>query len=133
MSLRSRLKDVQEIDGVTFRMTLCTRYAVSRCGKVLGRTGRVLKPKTQGKYLIVSYQSDDGCIRHKYVHRLIAEVWVVRPAGRDYVNHMDGNTNNNASDNLEWCTAKHNTQHAIATGLTYNLPKKGQQGFQCRA
>lgn len=133
MSLKSRLKEVQEIEGVTFKLTACTRYAVSQCGRVLGRMGRVLKPKTQGKYLIVSYQAEDGCIRNKYVHRLVAEVWVVQPKGYDYVNHMDGDRYNNDSSNLEWCTAKHNTQHAITTGLVRNLPTKGQQGFQCHA
>lgn len=121
----------QEVDGVAFKLTACARYAVSQCGRVLGRTGRVLKPKTQGKYLIVSYQADDGCIRHKYVHRLVAEVWVANARKHDYVNHIDGNRGNNASSNLEWCTAKYNTNHAIATGLIHNLPKKGQMGFQC--
>ena len=101
-------------------------------GTVLGVKGFPLKPKSSGgKYLKVSYYTECGKIRHKYEHRLVAEAHVPNPHGYRYVNHIDGNPHNNHADNLEWCSARQNTRHAIDNGLLYNLPTKGQQGFQC--
>lgn len=109
-----------------------SKFTALEDGTILGVKGFPLKPKgSGGKYLKVSYQADNGKIRHKYVHRLVAESHVPNPNNHRYVNHIDGNPHNNHKDNLEWCSARQNTQHAIANGLLYNLPKKGQQGFQC--
>lgn len=113
------------------------QWFVSACGKVVGPKGIVLKPKSQGEYLIVSYQADTpfgAKIRHKYVHRLVARVFHERTeyCGTE-VNHIDGNKLNNHYTNLEWVTRKQNVQHAIANGLTTNIPTKGQVGFQCKS
>jgi hypothetical protein len=133
MSLNSRLRDYQEVGGTAFYLHWSNRFAVSTDGKVLGRMGKVLKPKSQGHYQIVSYQAEPGKIRHMYVHRLVAETLVDNPYQFPCVNHKDGNRDNNRSDNLEWCTHASNTAHAIEAGLMTNLPKKGQCGFQCNA
>ena len=132
MSLNSRLKEYQEVGGTPFYLHQSDRFAVSKDGRVLGRMGKLLKPKSQGHYQIVSYQAEPGKIRHMYVHRLVAETCVNNPSMLPCVNHKDGNRDNNHADNLEWCTHAGNTAHAIATGLLTNLPEKGQQGFQCK-
>lgn len=130
MSLFSKLKNEQIINDILFVLHPTELFAVSKCGKVLGKTLRVLKLKTQGKYYIVSYQAENKKIRHKYVHRLVAEVFIDNPKNLPYVNHKDGNKLNNSIDNLEWCTPLDNSIHAINTGLTWNLPKSGQCGFR---
>lgn len=55
--------------------------------------------------------------RNMYHHRVIATLFCKRDIGNDYVNHIDGNKQNNSSDNLEWVTRSENTKHSYRLGL----------------
>ena len=122
------------VGDIFFKSTFNNTFGVSKCGLVIGRKGFILKPKSQGHYSIVSYSCIDNGkvkIRHKYIHRLVATVWVEKKNDSyEIVNHKDGDKLNNHSENLEWVNYKLNTQHAVRTGLLWNLPKRGEQGFQ---
>lgn len=61
-----------------------------------------------------------------YLHRLIAEHYLPKETGRDYVNHKDGNKLNNNIDNLEWCSAKENCIHKYKV-LGYKKPPVSQE------
>lgn len=59
--------------------------------------------------------------QHQYMlHRLVADAFIPNPENKPFVNHIDGNKRNNKITNLEWVTARENTQHAIRTGLMNN-------------
>lgn len=51
------------------------------------------------------------------IHKLVAILFIPNPDNKPQINHKDGNKLNNHIDNLEWVTAKENTNHAWRTGL----------------
>lgn len=89
---------------------------VNRIKKGIETPANLSTSSRNGKYLVVTY-NEDKMQKHVYVHRLIATAFVPNPDNLQQVNHIDGNTMNNAASNLEWVTAKGNVNHAIVTGL----------------
>ena len=82
-------------------------------GDIYGLRGQLLKPwRTHNGYYTVTL----GTVRHK-VHRLILCTATQSDGRGMQVNHKDGDKSNNKISNLEWCTAKENTQHAEKLGL----------------
>lgn len=63
----------------------------------------------------------DGKEQQHLVHILVAQTFIPNPDNLPQVNHIDGNKNNCFVNNLEWVTAKENTQHAIRTHLRNRL------------
>ena len=64
--------------------------------------------------------------RHKfYIHRLVAEAFILNPYSLPQVNHIDGCKTNNNVDNLEWCTDSENMYHSYRIGL--HKPSRGRR------
>jgi len=100
------------------------RYQVSNQGRFLS-FGRNLNTPTLLKidvmsngYAKVYLYKNKKRIMH-YAHRLVAQHFLPNVDNKPEVNHKDGNRLNNAVGNLEWSTAKENTQHALTHGLRH--------------
>lgn len=68
-------------------------------------------------YFIVTVRHG-GVKRNKSIHRLLCLAFKPNPNNYPHVNHINGIKTDNSLDNLEWCSAKHNSQHAVDLGLT---------------
>ena len=97
------------------------RYQVSNLGRVYSKiTKKILKQNlhTNGYFTIATKiggrKGKPVCFK---VHRLVALAFLPNIENKPFVNHIDGVKTNNNVNNLEWCTAKENTDHAIRTGL----------------
>jgi hypothetical protein len=108
------------------------QFMISESGKVksLNRTcirDNGTKYSIKGKDL-TNFISNVGYVRValrnkgkqiKYsVHRLVADAFVSKEIGRDFVNHIDGNRLNNHYSNLEWVSMMENNCHRINKSKT---------------
>lgn len=89
------------------------QITVSNLGRIRLDGGQIIVGRIRGAYFHYAEFA---------VHRLVAEAFCHRPPGMDIVNHKDGNSQNNAAENLEWTTQQKNSAHAHAIGLCRRRP-----------
>jgi hypothetical protein len=93
--------------------------------------GRVVKtaPDTyfnRGGYHVVNV-TVGGEHKTLLAHKLIAEAFLgPRPDGL-VINHLDGSKANNAPSNLEYCSSRENTLHALRLGLAKPPTRKSNR------
>ena len=96
-------------------------YEISDWGRVRNKdTHYIVKPQLSSSgYLTVRIRRHHGDYDKPAlnVHRLVAEAFIDGGSPELQVNHKDGNKLNNHVSNLEWCTRKENSQHAMRMGL----------------
>lgn len=93
-----------------------TMYEVSNFGKVrsIKKKGLIIASfYDKSGYKVVSLKNPQML---KKVHRLVAIAFVHNPENKPQVNHIDSNRTNNNVNNLDWVTAKENSEHSVKSG-----------------
>lgn len=101
-------------------------YKISNYGNVLSLekkagNGGIYKEKilkfgiNSRGYLYVNLCKNAKIKKH-LIHRLVGQHFIKNLYNKPCINHIDCNKQNNYYENLEWCTYKENTQHAILNG-----------------
>lgn len=95
------------------------KYEASNFGQIRNRTTKnLIKPRLagQGKYFAVALRKE-GKTYQRYIHRLVAQVFIPNPNNKYSVNHIDGNRYENKITNLEWASGTEQNNHAYSIGL----------------
>ena len=91
---------------------------ISNTGRVNSLiSGRILKTCPNNKGYLYVRLTKDGQHKAFSVHRLVANAFIPNTERMEQVNHIDGNKQNNYSENLEWCNDLQNRTHAYKNGL----------------
>ena len=114
-------KDIPEYEG---------SYKVSNTGRVKsfistfnGSKRNVVKEKilkplpAHGGYLRVCLTHYNKTLHSYYIHRLVLIAFKGYDKERMFVNHINGNKQDNRLENLEWVTPSENMKHAYRIGL----------------
>ena len=102
-------------------------YSISKDGFILShekempnggiKAKRILKPSLSKSGYLTVRLSKNGVGITKTLHRLVLSNFIDNIDNLPQINHKDGNKLNNKIDNLEWCSASHNTKHAWQNSL----------------
>jgi hypothetical protein len=90
-----------------------TDYFISEEGRIYKNSKEISRSKMTRGYLSCSLYKD-GKQKTHYVHRLVAELYIPNPNNKPYVNHINGDKEDNRVKNLEWCTPEENSQHSVS-------------------
>jgi hypothetical protein len=87
----------------------------------ISNEGRVKSYKTNTEKIMSHTVNENGYVtiilyknskyKHYKIHRLVATAFIPNTENKPYVNHIDGDKNNNFASNLEWCTRSENEIH----------------------
>ena len=102
-------------------------YDISNRGNIRNtQTNKLLKQSIRSQYYSVSLCKNNKKKTYN-VHTLVAKMFIDNPNNCKVINHIDGNKLNNNVENLEWCTFKQNTAHALDNKLIKLHRKKVKQ------
>lgn len=109
-----------------------SNYEVSNMGRVRNKHTKMPKSQRVSKngYCILTIKQG-GKQYTTYAHRMVALAFLPREEGKECVNHKDENKQNNAAENLEWCTPAYNNHYGTHLAIMTNT-KRNRYGKRIR-
>ena len=98
-------KDIEGFEG---------EYQVSNTGQIKSlKSNKILSQSKTGSGYYKVTLSKNNKPHYVMIHRIVAKTFLDNPNNYNVVNHIDANKENNNSNNLEWCTDRHNVLCSI--------------------
>jgi len=94
-------------------------YLISNKGNIISNKrarGRPIKSHNVGGGYRMVPLCENGNVKNKLVHRLVAKAFIPNPQNKPQINHIDSNPSNNDVNNLEWATQSENMIHSYKNG-----------------
>ena len=95
-------KDIPSYEGL---------YQVSNLGNIKGVKGNILRLQKRNHGYLSVWLYKNGDKRQLSVHRIVAEAFCNHPDGKDEVNHINEDKQDNRAENLEWVNHRENSVH----------------------
>lgn len=131
--MEEKWKDIEGYEGI---------YQVSSFGRIrsrwagshsaFGNKYKILKGSFSGStgYILIRLCKNGNAIT-KTLHRLVANAFLPKVKGKNFIDHIDGCRTNNSIDNLRWVTQKENSNNPIAIKrITQANRKKIKRGSE---
>ena len=125
----NRWLSIEDLPGEIWKPTQFENYLISNYGRIK-RIAHVYYPNVEKKYCyhrtyperIVKLTKDRcGYLQHRFsvngklvtkrIHTIAAETFIPNPSNLPFINHKNEDKSDNRVDNLEWCTAKYNSNY----------------------
>ena len=91
-------------------------YWVTEDGRVFStkwRNPRELAQNIRGPGYLAVMTTEDGKIKGRYVHRMVAETFLERTESESEVHHIDHDKRNNHLSNLKWVSHSENISESL--------------------
>jgi hypothetical protein len=100
-----------------------TNYLINKNGEIKSLyKNKILKPSDNGNGYKQAHIRYKGKRKTVYYHTAVAMTFIPNPENKSMVNHKNFNKEDNRAENLEWVTAKENTNHAFMAGVLRRPP-----------
>lgn len=108
-------------------------YFISEDGVVVSH--KRSEPRVLRQYDVNGYRRIRIYGKNIGVHRLVAMAYIPNPENKPFINHRDGDKQNNNVWNLEWCTPKENNRHMWEVlGVKRHViePRRGKDSYSAQ-
>lgn len=82
-------------------------------GQIKKNKEKILTPRDNGRGYLNVHLTKDGCHKHLYVHRLVAEAFIPNPENKKEIDHINTIKTDNRVENLRWVTRYENCNNPL--------------------